>query len=95
MPGDKSFKTKELSNQIGSARLYFAGADDMEKYLDIDSGSVSILSLMNDKENAVRLLADEDVLKEEYLGCHPCVNTSSLKIRTKDVFDLVLKSASS
>lgn len=91
MPGNKTFKTKELSNQTGSARLSFAGAEDMEKYLDISPGSVSILGLMNDKENAVRLLVDEDILKEEYLGCHPCVNTSSLRIRTKDVFDVVLK----
>lgn len=86
MPGDKPFKTKELSSQINSARLSFASAEDMEKYLDILPGSVSIMGLMNDKENAVKLLVDEDVLKDEYIGCHPCVNTSSLKIRTEDVF---------
>lgn len=86
MPGDKPFKTKELSSQINSARLSFASAEDMEKYLDILPGSVSIMGLMNDSENAVKLLVDEDVLKDEYIGCHPCVNTSSLKIRTEDVF---------
>lgn len=86
MPGDKPFKTKELSSQINSARLSFASAEDMEKYLDILPGSVSIMGLMNDRENAVKLLVDEDVLKDEYIGCHPCVNTSSLKIRTEDVF---------
>ena len=85
MPGDKKFKTKELSAQIGSARLSFAEPEDMLKYLDIEPGSVSIMGLMNDKEHAVQLLIDEDVLKDEYLGCHPCVNTSSLKIRTEDV----------
>lgn len=85
MPGDKIFKTKELSSQIGSARLSFAAAEDMEKYLDIQPGSVSVLGLMNDKENKVQLLIDEDLLKEEYIGCHPCVNTSSLKIKTTDV----------
>lgn len=86
MPGDKPFKTKELSSQINSARLSFASAEDMEKYLDILPGSVSIMGLMNDTENHVRLLVDEDVLKDEYIGCHPCVNTSSLKIKTEDVF---------
>ena len=85
MPGDKKFKTKELSAQIGSARLSFAEPEDMLKNLDIEPGSVSIMGLMNDKEHAVQLLIDEDVLKDEYLGCHPCVNTSSLKIRTEDV----------
>ncbi|SDB13960.1 Ala-tRNA(Pro) deacylase [Pseudobutyrivibrio sp. YE44] len=85
MPGDKKFKTKELSSQIGSARLSFAEPEDMLRYLDIEPGSVSIMGLMNDKDNAVQLLIDEDVLKDEYLGCHPCVNTSSLKMRTEDV----------
>ena len=91
MPGDKPFKTKELSSQINSARLSFASPEAMLEYLDIKPGAVSIMGLMNDKENNVKLLVDEDVLKDEYIGCHPCVNTSSLKIRTKDVFDKYLK----
>ncbi len=91
MPGDKPFKTKELSSQINSARLSFATADAMLEYLDIEPGSVSIMGLMNDKNNMVNLLVDEDILKDEFIGCHPCVNTSSLKIRTKDVFDKYLK----
>ena len=91
MPGDKPFKTKELSSQIGSARLSFASAEDMEKYLDIHPGAVSIMGLMNDHEKMVQLLVDEDVLKDEYLGCHPCVNTSSLKLKTKDVFTTYLE----
>lgn len=85
MPGDKPFKTKELSSQINSARLSFASAEDMEHYLDITPGSVSIMGLMNDVENEVTLLIDEDVLKDEYLGCHPCINTSSLKLKTAEV----------
>ncbi len=90
MPGDKPFKTKELSGQIGCARLSFASSEDMLKYLDIEPGAVSVMGLMNDKNNSVRLLVDEDILKGEYLGCHPCVCTSSLKIKTKDVFGTVL-----
>ena len=85
MPGGKKFKTKELSAQINSSRLSFADAEDMLEYLDTEPGSVSIMGLMNDKDKAVRLLIDEDLLKDEYLGCHPCVNTSSLKIRMDDV----------
>ncbi len=85
MPGEKKFKTKELSAQINSSRLSFANAEDMLKYLDIEPGSVSIMGLMNDKDHAVQLLIDEDVLRDEYLGCHPCVNTSSLKMRTEDI----------
>ena len=85
MPGDKKFKTKELSGQIGSARLSFADPEAMLKYLDIEPGAVSIMGLMNDRGHAVQLLIDEDVLKDEYVGCHPCVCTSSLKIRTEDI----------
>ena len=62
----------------------------MEKYLDITPGSVSIMGLMNDHEKKVQLLIDEDVLKDEYFGCHPCINTSSLKIRTKDLVEKII-----
>lgn len=90
MPGDKPFKTKEIPGQVGCARLSFASAEAMLTYLDIEPGAVSIMGLMNDKDNKVQLLIDEDVLKGEYLGCHPCVNTSSLKLKTRDVTDIFL-----
>lgn len=83
---DKKFKTKEISRQINSARLSFASAEYMGQYLDITPGSVSVLGLMNDRENHVQLLVDEDVLKETYFACHPCINTSSLRLKTQDVF---------
>ncbi len=85
MPGDKKFKTKELSAQINSARLSFADPEDMLKYLDIEPGAVSIMGLMNDTEHKVQLLIDEDVLEGEELGCHPCVCTSSLKMKMAEV----------
>lgn len=90
MPGDKKFKTKNLSKQINSARLSFADGEYMEKYLDITPGSVSIMGLANDMENHVQLLIDADVLKDEYLGCHPCINTSSMKIKTADILEKFL-----
>lgn len=90
MPGDKPFKTKELSAQINSSRLSFAGPEHMEEFLDITPGSVSVLGLMNDKEGKVKLLVDRDLLEPEYFGCHPCVNTSSLKIASKDLFEKII-----
>ena len=92
MPGDKPFKTKDLSAQIGSSRLSFASPEYMEKFLDITPGSVSVLGLMNDKNNNVRLLIDDDVLKGEYIGCHPCINTSSIRIKTEDVINKIIPS---
>jgi Ala-tRNA(Pro) deacylase len=90
MPGEKPFKTKLLSRQIGSARLSFAGPEHMERLLDITPGSVSVLGLMNDKDKAVRLLVDRDLLQEENFGCHPCINTSSLRFGTADLFEKIL-----
>ena len=92
--GDKKFKTKEISSQIHSARLSFAPAEKMEEYLDILPGSVSVLGLMNDKEHQVQLLVDEDVLNAEYVGCPPCVNTSSLRLKTSDIFKMCIRDRS-
>ena len=90
MPGDKPFKTKDLSKQINSARLSFADESYMEEFLDITPGSVSIMGLMNDTDNHVQLLMDKEVLEGESLGCHPCINTSSLKLKTKEVMEKFL-----
>jgi Uncharacterized conserved protein len=90
MPGSKVFKTKDLSKQIGSSRLSFADASYMEEFLNITPGSVSVLGLMNDTGGNVTLLIDKDVLRSEYIGCHPCVNTSSLKLRTDDLLHTFL-----
>ena len=85
MPGDKPFKTKDLSAQIDASRLSFADAEYMEKFLDLTPGAVTVLGLMNDNENNVRLLIDEDILNAEYVGVHPCVNTSSIRISIDDL----------
>lgn len=90
MPGDKPFKTKDISQQIGSARLSFADAEHMEAYLHIRPGAVSVMGLMNDTQGCVQLLIDREVAESEFLGCHPCVSTSSLKLRTRDVLDIFL-----
>ena len=90
LPGDKVFKTSVLSKQIGSSRLSFASGEYMEQLLDITPGSLSVLGLMNDQENRVQLLIDTDVLKGEYFGCHPCINTSSLRIRTADLVKKII-----
>ena len=90
LPGSKVFKTSVLSKAIGSSRLSFADPEYMERFLDITPGSVSVLGLMNDQGNHVQLLMDEDVLKGEYFGCHPCINTSSLRIKTKDLMEKII-----
>lgn len=90
MPGDKPFKTKDLSAQIQSARLSFGKPEYMEEFLHIKPGAVSIMGLMNDTANRVQLLIDKPVIESEYIGCHPCVSTSSLKLKTEDVLNKFL-----
>ena len=90
IPDTKVFHTKDLSAQIWSARLSFAKPEYMEEFLDITPGSVSVMGLMNDKEHRVRLLIDEDVLDGEYIGCHPCINTSSIRFKVKDLVEKVI-----
>ena len=90
IPGDKVFKTSVLSKEIGSSRLSFAKPEYMLEYLDITPGSVSVLGLMNDHDHHVELLVDADVLKGEYFGCHPCINTSSLRIKTADLMEKII-----
>ena len=92
MTGEKKFKTKDLSKQIDSARLSFGPYEDMERLLDITPGSVSVMGLMNDKDHQVQLLIDEDLTKEPYFACHPCINTSSIKLNTRDLLDKLLPS---
>lgn len=90
LPGDKRFVTKNFSRQLGISRTSFAEAEYMEKYLNITPGSVSILGLMNDTEHQVQLVIDKDLLKDPYIGCHPCINTSSLKLATSDLLNKFL-----
>ena len=90
MPADKQFKTSIVSSQLGVARLHFADEKHMEQFLDLRPGSVSVMGLMNDKDNSVRLLIDREILEQEYFACHPCINTSSLKFRTSELFEKLL-----
>ncbi len=90
MSGDKQFVTKDFSKKIGSSRLSFAPPEFMEKFLDITPGSLSVLGLINDTENNVTLYIDLDVVNDEYFGCHPCINTSSIRISTDDLLNKVI-----
>lgn len=90
IPGDKPFKTKYLSSQLGVSRLSFGKESFMEEFLDTTPGSASVMGLMNDRENRVQLVIDRDVLKHPFVGCHPCINTSSLRLPVEDVLEKLL-----
>lgn len=90
IPGDKHFVTRELSGQLGVSRLSFADAEHMLRYLDITPGSVSVMGLLNDKENNVQLVIDRNVVKAEWFACHPCINTSSIRFSMKDFLEKII-----
>ena len=91
IPDHKVFRSSDISKQAGSSRLHFAESEYMEELIDCSSGSASVMGLMNDTEHRVQLLVDDDVINSEYVGCHPCINTSSLRIRSEDIFDKFVK----
>ncbi len=90
MPADKPYRTRIFSKLAGSSRLSFGPEDKMLEFLNVTPGSVSILGLMNDTENNVKLYIDKDVLEGEFIGCHPLINTSSLRMKTLDITEKFL-----
>ncbi|MBQ3053611.1 MAG: prolyl-tRNA synthetase associated domain-containing protein [Clostridia bacterium] len=90
MPADKPYRTRIFSKLAGSSRLSFGPEKEMEEYLGVTPGSVSILGLMNDTDKKVKLFIDKEVLKSEFIGCHPCINTSSLRMKTEDILEKFL-----
>ncbi|HKJ26010.1 MAG TPA: prolyl-tRNA synthetase associated domain-containing protein [Anaerolineales bacterium] len=81
----KSLDMKKLASQIGSTRLSLASPDRLQTYLGVEPGAVSLLALVNDPENQVQLLIDRDVWDEQFLQCHPLVNTATLILAMDDV----------
>ena len=91
IPEHKVFRSSDISKQAGSSRLHFAESEYMEELIGCSSGSASVMGLMNDTDHRVQLLVDDDVINSEYVGCHPCINTSSLRIKSEDVFGKFVK----
>lgn len=92
LSGDKVFKTKYLSQQLGCARVSFASEEDMQALLGVTPGSATVLALQNDREHRVRLVIDKPVLDAPLLGCHPCRNTSTVAFSTRDLIERILPS---
>ena len=85
---NKRFRTSEVSKLIGSARLSFGEEDKLFELLGVYPGSISPLGLVFDREHQVHLLIDRELLSLEELGMHPCRNTATVAIRTKDLLEI-------
>lgn len=91
MSGEKPFRTADVSKKLGVSRLSFASGEDMERLLGVTPGSVTVMALKDDKERRVQLVIDRDIINGEYIRCHPCINTSTLKIKTEDLLRVFLR----
>ena len=89
-PGNKRLDSKSISLQIESSHLSFAHQEDMQCLLHTTPGAASVLGLIFDVENRVRLLIDHEIAETEYIACHPCINTCSLKIKMTDLLTVFL-----
>ncbi len=89
---DKQFITSRISKLLGSSRLSFASGEEMEILLNTLPGSLSILSLIFDKDKKMKLAIDKDVIENEFFCCHPCDNSATLKIKTTDILNVYLPS---
>jgi Ala-tRNA(Pro) deacylase len=90
LPGSKKFVTREVSKQIGTSRLSFGDAAFMKELLNVTPGSVSIFGLMYDKGHKINLLLDREIVGSEFVCFHPCINTSTLRLKTSDILEKFL-----
>ncbi len=91
LPGVKRANLKRLAEFLHVKRLTFATADELERFLKIKPGSVSPLSILNDKEKKVELVIDQEVISAEKINLHPNDNRASV-VLTQEMFQLFLES---
>ena len=91
VPGDKRVNIKALAAALGVKRLSFGSPDRLKKHLGVDPGSVSLLAVYNDTDQAVEVAVDRDLWKEEAFQFHPLVNTSTLAITKENIIRFLSK----
>lgn len=78
VPHDFRCDLQALARLIGVHRLTFGSPEDMQRLLGVTPGSVTILGLMNDKENEIEFIIEESIWNSEEIQCHPLTNTATL-----------------
>ncbi len=87
---DAPFRSGDVSRQAGTSRLCFAGEDALYDHLRVRPGSVTPLGLIFDADDGVTLLMDRALCDEARLIFHPCVNTASVAMSTRDFLEIFL-----
>lgn len=88
--GEKRLDMKALAVELRCTRLSFASEEDMIKLIGAFPGAVSVMGLANDIDNNVTFILDNEIMECEYVCCHPCVNTCSIKLKTLDLLNKFL-----
>lgn len=84
---DKRFRTSVVSKLIGASRLSFGDEENLYQLLGVHPGAITPLGLAFDTEHQVRLLMDRELLSLEEIYVHPCVNTATVALKTRDLLE--------
>jgi Ala-tRNA(Pro) deacylase len=82
---DRAIDLKRLGEVLGAGRLSFGSADRLKRYLGVEPGSVTPLSLVNDQARAVQLVLDRGVADGGPVNAHPLVNTMTTALAPADL----------
>lgn len=84
-PAEATIDLKALPARIGSRRLRFASAEDLQRLLGIESGAVSAFALINDHAGDVRMVIDRSLADAPRIALHPLDNRKTTVIATGDL----------
>lgn len=90
LPAEKRFDSKLFRDKMGCSRVSFAKAEDMQEILGVVPGSATIMSVINDKDNIVKVAIDKEVADSEFFACNTGENTRHIKIKTSDLLNVFL-----
>lgn len=89
LPDHKPVSLAALAASLGSSRLSFASEPDLDAILGVRPGSVTPLAALNDVAGRAEVYLDADFARRGWIGCHPCDNTASVRLRTGDLLALL------
>jgi Ala-tRNA(Pro) deacylase len=89
MPGHKRLDLKRLAADVDEKKVRFCSAEKVERMLGVKPGSVSLFCCLNPNSHHVKVVVDEDMMKEKEVGMHPVVNTATVFVSV-DGFKAVL-----
>lgn len=85
VPFDARVDLKALPDAIGSKKVSFGKAEDMERLLGVTPGSVTPVAAINDGEGNVTIVLDAAFEGSERINVHPLRNTATIGLLVSDL----------